>query len=215
MRIIFLFLFSCFSLLAEAPKVVVFDFGGVVAKVDRRPMLEFLSESFDKPYKKVKREFAHETLYIALEKPLSYWEKYGKKPLSPGWKTQFDDRKKNIVREMPGMRGLIEEIKAQGIQVALLSNTRENRARFIEKLGAYDLFDPILLSCYLGTKKPEPEIYTLLLEHLKWGASECLFIDNRRGNVESAAGLGIDTIHFRSTEQLKEALIEKGIRLAN
>ncbi len=154
MRALFLFLLFSISLFGETPKAVIFDFGGVVGKVDRKPILEYLSKSLDKPYKAVKKDFKGEALYIALEKPLTFWEEYAKASLPPHWKIDFESAKQKIVREIPGMHALITHIKKQGIQVALLSNTKENRARFIEKMGAYSHFDPILLSCYLGAKKP-------------------------------------------------------------
>ena len=211
MRFIYIFLCLSFSLFAQTPKAVIFDFGGVVGKVDRQPMLEFLSKSLNKPHKKVKKDLSGEALYVAMEKPYSYWESYAGISLPLSWRKKFEAIKKAIIREVPGMRDLVRSLKSQGIQVALLSNTRVNRGRFIEKLGGYDLFDPILLSCYLGAKKPSPEIFHLLVDHLRWKPSECLFIDDRKTNVRAAKAYGIDSIHFKSAEKLAVQLAKRGI----
>jgi len=207
----FIFLFNI--AFAEPPKVVVFDYGGVVAKVDRRPILHFLSKNLHVSYKKIKKDFASDKLYEAFEQPIGFWEKYAHKSLSPSWSRELENCKLQVIREIPGMRELIEKIKAQGIQVALLSNTNWHRGRFIEKMGGYNLFDPILLSCHLGVKKPKREIYQVLLEHLACPAKDCLFIDNREENIRAGKKSGLDGIVFTSVEELQEELKKREITL--
>ncbi|NGX40157.1 MAG: Alpha-D-glucose 1-phosphate phosphatase YihX [Chlamydiae bacterium] len=213
MRLCILFILICSCLVGSPPKVVVFDYGGVIAKVDRRPMLEFLSEHLGLSYKKVKKDFASDKLYQSLEKPLAFWEEYSKESLPSDWLEQLDHQKDLIVKEVPGMRELIEKLKSQDIQVVLLSNTKFHRARFIERHGGYDLFDPILLSCHLGMKKPDPKIYSTLLRTIGHPAEECLFIDNRKRNVSAGEDSGIDSIVFESLKQLIEELEKREIAL--
>ncbi|MDN3505622.1 MAG: HAD-IA family hydrolase [Simkaniaceae bacterium] len=211
-KVIFLTLL-CFSLFADPPKAIVFDYGGVVAKVDRKPTLHFIAQSLGKPYRKVKRKFSHEKLYHAFIQPRSFWEEYSGKKLSESWFADLEDHKQHMVREIPGMRELIVKIKSQGIQVVLLSNTNVHRARFIESMGGYDLFDPILLSCYLGVRKPDPKIYQSLLKSLIWDAKDMVFIDNQKSNVKASKKFGIDGIPFESVEQLKLELEKRKVTL--
>lgn len=206
MKKLFVLLSICFSLFSAPPKVVVFDYGGVVANVDRKPLLEYLSQSLEIPYKQVKKDFTSDALYQALPKPLSFWEEYAGKNLSKNWYKDFQQQKLKIVQDIPGVKELIVKLKAQGVQVALLSNTNVARARFIENLGGYDLFDPILLSCHLGIGKPHPKIYDRLLEYIAFKPNECVFIDNKKSNVRAGMKKGIDGIHFQSIDQLKEEL---------
>jgi len=213
MRIFFLLVFCWSCLCADPPKALIFDYGGVVARVERKEILEFLAQSLGVSYRKIKKDFASENLYKALNEPRSFWEKYANKTLSKSWVEEFEAHKRNIVREIPHMRPLLEDLKARGFQLALLSNTNKYRARFVESMGGYNLFDPILLSCYLGVKKPDPEIYKKLLNHLEWPANQCLFIDNKEKNIEAAQKFGIDGIVFESPEQLKEELKKRDISL--
>ena len=193
----------CGVLFADPPKAIVFDYGGVVAKVDRKPTLHFIADSLGKSYRKVKKKFSSQKLYHAFNQPRSFWEEYSGKKLSESWFTELEDHKQHMVREIPGMRDLIVQIKTQGIQVALLSNTNVHRARFIESMGGYDLFDPILLSCHLGVRKPDPKIYRSLLKSLIWDAKDMVFIDNKVSNVTASRKFGIDGITFESVEQIK------------
>ncbi|NGX59746.1 MAG: Alpha-D-glucose 1-phosphate phosphatase YihX [Chlamydiae bacterium] len=211
MRYLWLLVLFCSILIAAPPKVVVFDYGGVVARVNRKPVIEFLSESLGKSYRKVKKDFAREKLYHAFNEPTSYWEKYANHSLPQSWFDSLKVYKKAMIREVPEMRDVILEIKMQGIQVALLSNTTKYRAHFIESMGGYDLFDPILLSCYLGVSKPNPKIYRRLLQSLLWDAKDTVFIDNKKENVEASRKFGIDGIHFESVEKLKNDLRKREI----
>jgi len=203
-------LFACLHLVAT-PKVVVFDFGGVVAKVDRSPIVHFLAESFEVSSSKIYKDFSSDRLYQSLDEPLSFWEQYSGKKLGLQWHRELELQKRGVVQKIPGMEELIQDLKERGVQVALLSNTKAIRARFIEREGGYDLFDPILLSCHLGCKKPNLKIYEKLLHSLPYAPEECLFIDNAKKNVKAAKQCGLDGIVFQSVEHLQEKLKKRGL----
>lgn len=61
------------------------------------------------------------------------------------------------------------------------------------------------------TRKPFPEFYQLLLNRYEVKAEEALFIDDNLRNVKAAEELGIRSVHFQSSEQLKTALEEMGL----
>jgi FMN phosphatase YigB (HAD superfamily) len=54
--------------------------------------------------------------------------------------------------------------------------------------------------------KPDPAIYEHTLRGLGVPAAEALFLDDREINVEAARSLGIRSIQFQSTAQLKKEL---------
>ena len=64
----------------------------------------------------------------------------------------------------------------------------------------------MIISCDHQVLKPEPRIYSLLLE--RWGllAKECLFIDDVSANVEGARRMGMEAILYESHEQLLKEL---------
>ena len=64
----------------------------------------------------------------------------------------------------------------------------------------------VVLSCQVGTRKPQPEIYRLFLKKSGCSAKNILFIDNTRENVVAARKLGMKGIIFKNNRQLKKEL---------
>jgi 2-haloacid dehalogenase len=69
-------------------------------------------------------------------------------------------------------------------------------------------FDGRVVSGEEKTRKPFPEFYQLLLNRYQVNPSEAIFIDDNLRNVKAAEALGIDSIHFQSTQQLRQKLEE-------
>lgn len=59
--------------------------------------------------------------------------------------------------------------------------------------------------------KPEPEIYTLLLDRYGLEADACIFIDDSKANVEGARSVGMHAIHFVEPMDLAAELQRHGI----
>lgn len=97
-------------------------------------------------------------------------------------------------------------------RIAILSNdSKEMGALRRKKFGFDSIFNPIVISGYLGVKKPDAQIYNILLEKLGVEARECLIIDNNQRNLDGALSAGIRAILFKNAEQLKRDLTEFGI----
>jgi len=82
----------------------------------------------------------------------------------------------------------------------------------IEKFGLRDHFSAFFSSCFLGVTKPDPAIYRLVLRIVQRPAEECLFIDDRTENLESARSLGMRVIRHQHAAQLRQDLLTNGIR---
>lgn len=67
-------------------------------------------------------------------------------------------------------------------------------------------FKGILVSGDVGLKKPDPEIYKLLLDKYGLEANTCVFIDDRTENVKAASALGFSGIVFKNHTQLSKDL---------
>lgn len=52
----------------------------------------------------------------------------------------------------------------------------------------------------LKIRKPDERIFQLTLEKLGLAASECIYVDDRRFNLQAVDTLGMDTILFNSRE---------------
>lgn len=104
----------------------------------------------------------------------------------------------------------IRELKADGYQVALLSNAPPGLVKRIEEgYGVTDAFDVLVCSGDVGMKKPDPAIYRLTLERLGVEPEQALFVDDFVSNLEGAAALGIHTCHFRAGADWRSELDEK------
>jgi 2-haloacid dehalogenase len=60
----------------------------------------------------------------------------------------------------------------------------------------------------VGHSKDEEnlKIYEIAVEKANVNPKEILFIDNNQENLDNAAKLGIKTLHYRSSKQLKKEL---------
>jgi putative hydrolase of the HAD superfamily len=82
----------------------------------------------------------------------------------------------------------------------------------IEKFGMRAIFKVFISSCFVGYRKPEPEIYKLALEITQQTSEECCFIDDRALNLEVAKRLGMHVIEMDGLEQLKSDLSILGVQ---
>lgn len=101
-----------------------------------------------------------------------------------------------------------------GYLLATLNNeSRELNDHRIEKFGLAGHFTMFFSSCYLGVRKPEPEIYRIAVDLVQRPPEACVFIDDRSLNLECAAMAGIKPIHFVGAERLPGQLAEVGVRI--
>jgi putative hydrolase of the HAD superfamily len=98
-------------------------------------------------------------------------------------------------------------------QVALLSNATLSLERQLADLGLDGLFDPVINSARVGRRKPDPDAFRYALDVLGVPAEEVLFIDDKERNTVVAEELGMRTIVFESARQLREALLDAGVRV--
>jgi putative hydrolase of the HAD superfamily len=98
---------------------------------------------------------------------------------------------------------LMRSLKGRGYRMALLTNNvREWEPLWRSMLPVDEIFEVIVDSAHVGTRKPEREIFELTLERLgAVSASECIFIDDTDVHCEAARKLGMSAVHFESNEQ--------------
>jgi 2-haloacid dehalogenase len=107
---------------------------------------------------------------------------------------------------------IMQQLKQKGYSIYGLSNwSAETFPYAREKYNFFDLFDDMVISGAVGYVKPEPEIFQILLNKIGRPAEECLFIDDSLPNIQQANTMGFKTIHFNSSTQLKETLLQMGL----
>ncbi len=106
----------------------------------------------------------------------------------------------------------MRELRGRGHKMAICTNNiREWEAHWRAMLPVDEIFDVVVDSAFVGSRKPEPRIYEITLERLGAAPDEAVFIDDVELNCEGARQLGITAIRFRSTEQAIEQ-IEAALR---
>jgi epoxide hydrolase-like predicted phosphatase len=98
---------------------------------------------------------------------------------------------------------LMRELKRDGYRMAMLTNNvREWEPLWRSMLPVDEIFELVVDSAFVGMRKPDSEIYELILGRLGGvGADECLFVDDADVNCEAAASLGMTAVHYRGNDQ--------------
>ena len=100
---------------------------------------------------------------------------------------------------------MIENLKAKGLKVYLLSNYPKSLFTMHTECGRFPFIDKVdgkVVSGFVQLVKPDREIYEYLLNEYDLTAEECVFIDDREENVEAAKEIGINGIWFWNYEQM-------------
>lgn len=90
-----------------------------------------------------------------------------------------------------GMDQLVQDAKAAGYGVYILSNINREFLENRHKVEVLSLFDGARFSSEIHHIKPDPVIYHSLLDEYHLKAEECLFIDDRQININGGEALGI------------------------
>lgn len=99
--------------------------------------------------------------------------------------------------------------KADGGRLALLTNNvKEWEHRWRSMLPIDELFETVVDSGFVGTRKPEPRIYEITFERIAAldgladvKPSQCVLVDDVEINCTAAQDFGFRAVRFESTEQ--------------
>ena len=111
--------------------------------------------------------------------------------------------------ELPnGALGILRELAASGRYVlgSLNNEAREPNEYRFRTFGLRQYFDFAFSSCYVGLRKPKPDIYRRAVDILGKRPDRILFIDDRAENAASAAAAGMKTIWFKGADTLRRDL---------
>ncbi len=102
---------------------------------------------------------------------------------------------------------VLRTVKALGFSVVALSNwSCETFPLAQTQYPFLQWFEDIVLSGEEKVAKPDPKIYKILLKRTGRQAEDCIFIDDSLLNIRAALELGFQTIHFQSSEQMRQEL---------
>ena len=108
---------------------------------------------------------------------------------------------------------ILKNMKDRG-DIRLIGLTNWSAESFPIALQKYEFlhwFDGILVSGIEGIRKPDPEIYELVVSRYKIDKRSAIFIDDNKRNIIAAQQQNISSLHFQNSQQLKAALKLAGI----
>jgi len=136
-----------------------------------------------------------EHLHDAAEKLVAMWDR----PILP----------------IEGMYELVEELKAKGYGIYLLSNASYRQHEYWPRIPAHTFFDGTIISADEGVMKPGAEYYLRALQKFRLKAEECFFVDDVPANIEGALFCGISGAVFHgSASLLRRDLRAAGVDVA-
>lgn len=192
-------------------KTIIFDMGGVLLlndishtyeklaeslKVEPRLMLKLISQN---RRKFMNGEYSAEGFAKLIKD--SFRLKEDATEIISKWKDSFEQ----LMKLNDELFSLITRLK-RNYKTAMLTDAPQLHSIVNKKKGLYKPFDPCIISCQVGLVKPEKGIYELILKGLKQEPSECLVVDDREVNIETAKGIGFRTILFKDNEQFTKEL---------
>lgn len=198
-------------------KAIVFDYGGVITSGGSGDELaERLAAFLQIPFERAKElVFKPWPKFVKGEiDEDEYWreiEQIQGQPVPPESRGIW-----NIWEHMhprPEMVAFVKQLKREGYTVGLLSNVIPVTEKILREHGAYDAYQPCILSCDIGFAKPDVKMYEALLRqlpHMK--PKEIIFIDDQQRCLDPAERLGIQTVKANDAQQIIDdvtALLKK------
>ena len=102
---------------------------------------------------------------------------------------------------------ILKEVKEKGYKVYALSNW--NAELFNDTIDDFPFlqwFDDKVISGEVKMKKPDADIFQLAFKQFGIQPQQAVFIDDSEENIKTAKALGLNVIHFKSPEALRQEL---------
>ncbi len=115
---------------------------------------------------------------------------------------------------LPGAIEYFTELKAKyGLKVIALSNeAREINEHRVKTYNLHNLFDAFVSSCYVGMRKPDPEMYKMASDISFTPFSEAIYIDDRVIYIEYARSLGLRCLHYTGIDSARKYFEKLGLK---
>jgi len=197
-------------------KAILFDFDGVLTtdKTGSATTARFLSGRTGLPHEQIKTVFRRH-YFGTLRGESTQREVWSAFCAETGLAPEpylLDDAAR--ATPMDGaMLKLVRELRAKGYKTGMVTdNPVERIAVACEHFHLNELFDAIIVSGEIGSRKSEPTIFEAAFTALGVEAEECVFIDNTASNLTVPGQMGVKTIffddEFRDMAALKRTLDE-------
>lgn len=184
-------------------KNIIFDLGNVLVEFNVDKMIHHFFSS---------RQEEIKTFFFA-----DLWDKYdqglySKEEMIEMGIEQFPELKEEIICLMENWTQFVvpihdnveylKTLKTLGYNVYILSNIPEDDTLYLKSLKVFDSIDGGVFSYQVKMIKPDKKIYEYLLSTYHLCAKECLFLDDRKENIETAKKLGFHIAHIENVDEV-------------
>lgn len=200
-------------------KNIIFDFGGVVVQFNPK---DFLMEHF---MNKRAEEIVYELTFgsqewLDLDRGTITREEANAIMLENAARVNRVFEVQTVIDEWPSILRTkdstvrtMQKLKAAGYRLYYLTNIPADIMDELRQREWFSLFDGGVASCDVHLCKPEPAIYTTLMQTCNLAYDESIFIDDNKINAQAAYNLGITGILYKNPKSFERALHACGIEL--
>ena len=199
-------------------QAIIFDLGGVILCVDYQRTARAFEALGLKNFNEMYSQFNQSSLFDELETGKidpDYFVRKLQKLITGASREEIISAWNAIILDFP--MGRLEFLKdlASRIPCFLLSNTNQIHADYFTGLlnvnygiaSINDLFIKAYLSHEIKMRKPNPEVFKLILNEQNLKAENTLFIDDSHMHIASAQKLGMKTLLLKSISNLEKELV--------
>jgi putative hydrolase of the HAD superfamily len=185
-------------------KVILFDYGGVLAEEGFREGLMAIARSnglSPQVFFEMATAAVYESGYVVgRADEQSYWDvlrqRSGIRQSEAYLRKEILDR--FILR--PWMLEIVSGLRQSGYFVGILSDQTQWLDELDDRDHFFAEFNVVFNSYHLGRGKKDPQVFDEVAERLGVLPSEILFIDDNDGHIERAKSRGLQTILFRDKD---------------
>ena len=198
-------------------KNIIFDFGGVVVQFNPK---DFLMDHF---MNKRAEEIVYELTFGSqewqdLDRGIITREEGNAAMLENAARVNRVFEVQTVIDEWPAILRTkestvhtMQKLKAAGYRLYYLTNIPADIMDELRQREWFSLFDGGVASCDVHLCKPEPAIYTTLMQTCNLAYDESIFIDDNKVNAQAAYNLGITGILYKNPKSFERALHACGI----
>lgn len=192
---------------------IVFDIGNVLVDIDYEVMVAEFAKIANTDFHQIVTYSHQQGFFDQYEKgqiSTSEFRNILRKYLKDGVTDKEIDTAWNsiLIHYPPAKFELLKKLCGQ-FKILALSNINDLHALAIDEavqnqfgVGMRSYFDHAYYSHEMGLRKPEKEIYQMVLEQQGLDPAQTLFIDDKLENTDAAAALGIKVHHLTKREAL-------------
>jgi glucose-1-phosphatase len=201
------------------PSLVIFDMDDVLCHYQLGKRLRYLAEIAGTTARDVRAAlwdsgFEGESDAGGYPEPSVYLAEFQKRLGFALTREQWLEARREAMTPHTDVLAIAAAIKRKAT-VAIYTNNGPLVKDHIDYLlpDAAAVFELRFCSFEFDTKKPDPESFTRLVNHLGRKPDECWMIDDKKSNVQGARLAGLQGHHFRHAELLADEAKEMGFDL--